>query len=114
MQNQGIMNYMCSHQSKFRDEQENELFSQLNKAKLAENNDDCHRIRNILVEKNLGLVRKIIRQDYYQNHDSGMTEDDLMQEGAIGLMKAISGLILLVAGLALMLGFGSGNPSVVL
>ena len=89
MQNQGIMNYMCSHQSKFRDEQENELFSQLNKAKLAENNDDCHRIRNILVEKNLGLVRKIIRQDYYQNHDSGMTEDDLMQEGAIGLMKAI-------------------------
>ena len=61
MQNQGIMNYMCSHQSKFRDEQENELFSQLNKAKLAGNNDDCHRIRNILVEKNLGLVRKIIR-----------------------------------------------------
>ena len=89
MQNQGIMNYMCSHQSKFRDEQENELFSQLNKAKLAENNDDCHRIRNILVEKNLGLVRKIIRQDYYQNHESGMTEDDLMQEGSIGLMKAI-------------------------
>ena len=89
MQNQGIMNYMCSHQSKFMDEQENELFSQLNKAKLAGNNDDCHRIRNTLVEKNLGLVRKIIRQDYYQNHESGMTEDDLMQEGSIGLMKAI-------------------------
>ena len=89
MQNQGIMNYMCSHQSKLMDEQENELFSQLNKAKLAGNNDDCHRIRNTLVEKNLGLVRKIIRQDYYQNHESGMTEDDLMQEGSIGLMKAI-------------------------
>ena len=69
--------------------QENELFSQLAATKTAGQEGNYQQIRNSLVEKHLGLVRKVVQQDYYQGEESGMTEEDLIQEGSIGLMKAI-------------------------
>ena len=70
-------------------QQENELFSLLAATKTAGQEVEYQQIRNRLVEKHLGLVRKVVKKDYYQGEESGMTEEDLIQEGSIGLMKAI-------------------------
>lgn len=49
--------------------------------------------RDILLEKNLGFIRKIALEQYrnmgLDENDIGIDLDDLMQEGSIGLMNAI-------------------------
>ena len=49
--------------------------------------------RDILLEKNLGFIRKIALEQYrnmgLDENDIGIDLDDLMQEGSIGLLNAI-------------------------
>ena len=49
--------------------------------------------RDILLEKNLGFIRKIALEQYrnmgLDENDIGIELDDLMQEGSIGLLNAI-------------------------
>tara|TARA_B100000686_G_scaffold26203_1_gene25521 strand:- start:218 stop:370 length:153 start_codon:yes stop_codon:yes gene_type:complete len=47
-------------------------------AKTAGQESGCQQIRNRLVEKRLSLVRKVVKQDYYQGEESGMMEEDLI------------------------------------
>ena len=49
--------------------------------------------RDILLEKNLGFIRKIALEQYrnmgLDENDIGIDLDDLMQEGSIGLLNTI-------------------------
>ena len=51
--------------------------------------------RDILLEKNLGFIRKIALEQYrnmgLDENDIGIDLDDLMQEGSIGLLHGDSG-----------------------
>ena len=59
--------------------------------KLAQAGDTA--ARDILLEKNLGFIRKIALEQYrnmgLDENDIGIDLDDLMQEGSIGLLNAI-------------------------
>ena len=46
-------------------------------------------IRDQLVEANLGLVKWVINKYYYEDEGSSITQEDMVQEGVIGLIKAI-------------------------
>lgn len=67
-------------------EQEGELFQRLEDAESLDQAADVKRIMNELMERNLRLVISIARR--YQ--DRGLSISDLVQEGNLGLWKAIS------------------------
>lgn len=67
-------------------EQEGELFQRLEEAESLDQAADAKRIMNELMERNLRLVISIARR--YQ--DRGLSISDLVQEGNLGLWKAIS------------------------
>ena len=67
-------------------EQEGELFQRLEEAESLDQAADVKRIMNELMERNLRLVISIARR--YQ--DRGLSISDLVQEGNLGLWKAIS------------------------
>ena len=46
-------------------------------------------IRDQLVEANLGLVKWVINKYYYEDEGGSITQEDMVQEGVIGLIKAI-------------------------
>jgi RNA polymerase primary sigma factor len=66
--------------------QEGELFQRLEEAESLDQAADVKRIMNELMERNLRLVISIARR--YQ--DRGLSISDLVQEGNLGLWKAIS------------------------
>ena len=46
-------------------------------------------IKSQLVEANSGLVHWVVNEYYYQSQGNSMTREDLVQEGFIGLIKAV-------------------------
>ena len=72
-------------------EKQNATRSNEQLCRLAQKGDTA--ARDILLEKNLGFIRKIALEQYrnmgLDENDIGIDLDDLMQEGSIGLLNAI-------------------------
>ena len=80
------------------DEQEKQLFFKIEKYKhlknkkvknLEELDVEIKKVKNIIIEKNLKLVLKYANEYMKKYNTYGLTFDDLVQEGNIGLMNAI-------------------------